>query len=311
MDTFASYHPAALLGYFMAVLLPAMFSANPALHLLALLGGLAFWALLVPGRTFAGDLAFYTLLSLMIAVTNPLFSHNGVTPLFFLNGNPVTLEAVWYGVDMAVMLVAVLYWCKCFHRVMSDDKLLFLLAGTASSLSLLISSAIRFVPELKERIARVHQAQKAMGLYSSGSYVDRLLGGLRVFSAVLSWSLECAVETGQAMKGRGYGLKGRSHYALFRLRPRDGWFGAVTLCMAAAVVTVMARGALTHDFYPKMTGLSAAPEALLGYAAYGVLAALPFLLEAAGRCRWHLLLRRCARQDTGVEPGKDGVRWTY
>ena len=54
--------------------------------------------MLVRKKAILSDMGFYLPLFLLVAVTNPLFSHNGVTPLFFMNGNPVTLEAVVYGV---------------------------------------------------------------------------------------------------------------------------------------------------------------------------------------------------------------------
>lgn len=96
----------------------------------------------------------------MIAVINPLFSHNGVTPLFFLNGNPVTLEAVLYGLDIAVMLVAVLYWFKGYNHVMTSDKFLFLFGRAIPRLALVLSTALRFVPLLKVQIRRVSRAQR-------------------------------------------------------------------------------------------------------------------------------------------------------
>lgn len=49
-----------------------------------------------------------------------------MTPLFFLNGNAVTLEAILYGLDIAVMLVAVMYWFKCYNHIMTSEKVLFL-----------------------------------------------------------------------------------------------------------------------------------------------------------------------------------------
>ena len=87
MNAFSSYHPAVLMAYFIAVLLVAMFTQNPVLLGLALLGGISFCTLLERPKDFLHNMAFYVPLFLMIAVTNPLFSHNGVTPLFFLNGN--------------------------------------------------------------------------------------------------------------------------------------------------------------------------------------------------------------------------------
>lgn len=71
---------------------------NPVIQLTALLGGIMFSLMLVRKKAVLSDMGFYLPLFLLVAVTNPLFSHNGVTPLFFMNGNPVTLEAVVYGV---------------------------------------------------------------------------------------------------------------------------------------------------------------------------------------------------------------------
>lgn len=83
-----------------------------------------------------GNIGFYVPLFLMVAVTNPLFSHNGVTPLFFLNGNPVTLEAFIYGIAIAVMVIAIIMWCKCCSEVMTSDKLLYLFGRVIPKLSL-------------------------------------------------------------------------------------------------------------------------------------------------------------------------------
>ena len=141
MNTFASYHPAVLMLYFIAVLLIAMFTQNPVLLALALLGGVSFCTLLERPKDFLHNMAFYIPLFLMIAITNPLFSHNGVTPLFFLNGNPVTLEAVLYGLDIAAMLVAVMYWFKCYNHIMTSEKILFLFGKVIPKLSLLLSTA--------------------------------------------------------------------------------------------------------------------------------------------------------------------------
>ncbi len=104
MKAFGNVHPFVLLVYFLSVLTVAMFAANPVLSLTALLGGILFCAMLVRRSLVPGDIGFYVPLFLLVAVTNPLFSHNGVTPLFFLNGNPVTLEALLYG-SMALRFV--------------------------------------------------------------------------------------------------------------------------------------------------------------------------------------------------------------
>ena len=42
---------------------------------------------------------------LLMAFANPLLVHNGETVLFFMNDNPVTLEAMIYGGMSSLMIV--------------------------------------------------------------------------------------------------------------------------------------------------------------------------------------------------------------
>ena len=88
MKAFDHYHPFVLLVYFLALLLVAMFATNPVLQLLALLGGAAFSVITTKKGERRGDFAFYLFMFFLVAVTNPLFSHNGVTPLFFFKRQP-------------------------------------------------------------------------------------------------------------------------------------------------------------------------------------------------------------------------------
>lgn len=49
---------------------------------------------------------------------------------------------------------------------------------------------------------------------------------LPILSAMLTWSFENAVETADSMRSRGYGLKGRTSFSIYRMSRRD-W---VLLC---------------------------------------------------------------------------------
>lgn len=310
MNTFSSYHPAVLMLYFIAVLLVAMFTQNPVLLGAALLGGICFCTVLERPKNFLHNMAFYISLFLMIAVTNPLFSHNGVTPLFFLNGNPVTLEAILYGLDIAAMLVAVIYWFKCYNHIMTSEKILYLFGKAIPKLSLILSTALRFIPLFKVQIKKIHQAQKAMGLYTGSGYVDKLRSAVRVFSAMLTWSLENAVDTGDSMKARGYGLKGRSHFGLFRFTARDGLLLGAAILLMVFVLLGLALKETAFSFYPRITAIRSTPLAVTAYMAFGALTFLPFLLEIKERLHWKLLLSHVPQNGalslSDTKPGEDG-----
>lgn len=99
---FGAFHPVPSFLFLMSLIVIAVFMANPVAVGILLLGALLFSAA-IQGRKFFSDIAFYLVLFILLSLANPLFSHNGATPLFFLNGNPVTLEAVLYGADIAAL----------------------------------------------------------------------------------------------------------------------------------------------------------------------------------------------------------------
>ncbi len=285
MKAFDEIDPVAAAVYFVSVMLVGMFISAPMIQLFSLLGAAAFC--LIGGRgEIKSDLGFYIPMFIMIALINPLFSHNGVTPLFFLNGNPVTLEAVIYGIVLAVMMTGILLWCRNFTKVMTSDKLLYIMGRAVPALSLTVSMALRFVPMFKRQMKKVSAAQKGMGLYSSKSYTDRIRGALRVFAAMVSWSLENAMETSCAMKARGYGLKGRTNFAIFRFTLRDCIFTVTTLLLLAAVIGGYALGYIDFYYYPRISAADINAGSAAVYVSFAVMAFLPFMIEVKEALKW-------------------------
>lgn len=292
MKAFANYHPLVLMTYFLSVLAVAMFVTNPILQITALLGGGLFSLMLLKRSEIISNIWFYTLLFIMVSITNPLFSHNGVTPLFFLNGNPVTLEALIYGIFIGVMVVAVMLWCRCYSEIMTGDKFLYLFGKAIPKLSLVLSMAMRFVPLFKKQLKRVNKAQKAMGLYSSDSFSDKLKNALRVFHAMISWSLENAIETSSSMKARGYGLKGRTNFSLFRFYSQDAILLIVCVLLLGATLLGSALKITEFYYYPSITSLNLSPAALATYSAFTLLSFLPFIIELKENLQWKYLISR-------------------
>lgn len=286
MRAFSNIHPITAMVYFISILLFSMFSNNPVIGVLALMGGILFCMMLTGRKEKWSDIKFYLTLFLLITITNPLFSHNGKTPLFFMNGNAVTLEAVIYGVAIAVMVVSVLMWCKSYGLIMTSDKFVYLFGRAIPKISLVLSTVLRYVPMLKRQAKKVNRTQKAMGFYTSESYAERLRLGMRVFSALITWSLENAVETGKVMKARGYGLKGHTNYSNFVFRKRDGILFVVILVLDAITLAAMLTGQLDFFYYPEITDIICTLQAMTSYICFGVLSFLPFIIEVEEIVRW-------------------------
>ena len=289
MSEFAGYHPAVLFIYYVLVLVFAMFTVHPVVLSLMLLGGILLFAVLSPLRVLARNLLYYLFFFLLLAVTNPLFSHNGETILFFMNDNPITMEAFVYGAALSIMIVGVMFWCKNYNLIMTSDKFIYLFGKAIPRLSLVLSLALRFIPLFKAQIHKINQTQKVMGLYSTDSRTDRLMSGMRVFNSILSWAIENSLETADAMKARGYGLPGRTNFSLFKFRRRDG------ILMGAIVVLTVVIWAgyfllpLDFTFYPVVDHIQNTSQAVLIYVVVLVYMILPALLEIKEKLRWNYL----------------------
>ncbi|MCM1042711.1 MAG: energy-coupling factor transporter transmembrane protein EcfT [Corallococcus sp.] len=286
---FSNYHPLILFVYFTVTVFVTMFTVNPVLLAVSFAGSLTFCWMLTGGRELLKSLAYSLPLLIIIALTNPLFSHNGETVLFFLNDNPVTAEAILYGVAVAVMIISVFYWFKCFHEVMTSDKFVYLFGSVLPKLALLLSMTLGFIPKMKQRYKEIDQSQKALGIYVSRSYVDRIRSRIRILGILLTWSLENSVETADSMKARGYGLKGRTSYAIYRWHGRDTVVASVCAVLSAGVIYLMFSGYGDYRYYPTLAPIDISALAIVLYAGLFVLMFLSTAIEIKENVIWRYL----------------------
>ena len=289
MRCLADHNPVALAVYFLAAAGICMFSMDPVILALSILGALSCQGVL--GELGKWRMHLYTLLLFAgMALINPFISHNGVTVLFVMNHNPITLEALVYGVAAGGMIVAVLYWFRSFTCVMTSDKLLYIFGSLSPKLALMLSMALRYVPLFTGQISRVSQSQKALGLYKEDNLIDRLRGGMRVFSVMVTWTLENGIITADSMSGRGYGVGKRSRYTIFRWMAQD-----VLLLVSAVLLAALALFGLADRLFTYYPAISASPvtaRAMAGYAAYGLLSLLPVIITGKEALKWHCLRSR-------------------
>ena len=222
-DTFSDCHPAENFLYFALVLAFSMCLMHPACLVSSLTGACCYLAGLYGLRELGRSARWLIPMALLAAVVNPAFVHQGVTILTYLpSGNPLTLESILYGLAAALLLAAVVLWFRCFSAVMTSDKFIYLFGRVIPALSLVLSMTLRFVPRFRRQFRTVAQAQRFMGRDTeNGSLLQRCKNAMKVFSIMVTWSLESAIETADSMKSRGYGLPGRTAFSIYRFDDRD------------------------------------------------------------------------------------------
>lgn len=283
-DVLYDSHPAVSGLYFLFVLLLTMCVQHPLCVLFSLCGAFWYHVCLYGGKKTLKTLPSYAAVFLLTALINPAFQHQGVTVLGYLpSGNPLTLESILYGLNAAGMLSAVLVWFSCVQTVFTTDKLLHVTGRAAPAVSLVISMTLRFVPRFRAQASAVRSARQGMGITGGTSRLSRMRDGLRTLSVLLTWSMENALETGDSMRARGYGLPGRTSYSPAVWSVRDRWIAAWTVFCGAFVSFGAAAGGLRWKFYPAVRGAALSPLTVGFFVVYGGLCITPAILN-----RWEV-----------------------
>ena len=280
-NSFAGYHPGVNFLWAALVLLGAVALRHPASLLIGLCCSLA-WSVRLGGRR-AALFALRGMLPLVVLTTllNPLFSHAGATILLYLpGGNPLTLESILFGLAAGLSLATVIFWFSGLTRVLTGDKFMVLFGKAVPALSLVLSMAMGLVPRFKRRLEQVARGQKAVGRDpAQGTLVQRSKKGLRVLSILVTWSMEDAIQTADSMRGRGYGLPGRTAYDPAPLTRRDrdalwilGLLGGFLGCLAL-------QGAFQWQYYPVIYGAGLNIWSVTAEICYLVLCLFPLLLD--------------------------------
>lgn len=285
---FHCFHPVSSFIYLLTVIVVGMFMTNPLVISLMLISGALFCAML-RGKKFFSDIPFYLALFLIFSLVNPLFSHNGATPLFFLNGNPVTLEAIFYGMNISAVMISTLIWCTVFSAVMTSERIMCVFGRVLPKSSLVISMSLRFLPLFKAKWHEISDAQKALGYYSEKGFVSKITNSARVFSALISWALENSVDTGASMKARGYGLGGRTSFSLFRFGARDAVLTAFSAILLVISAVGLKSGYFAFHFYPQVANIDFSPKAVIFYSAMAILLLIPSFFEIKEALYWRYL----------------------
>jgi ABC-type cobalt transport system, permease component CbiQ and related transporters len=287
-DAFSGYHPGIPFLYFCFILFMTAFFTHPAVLAVSMVSALVYSVILngMPALKFT----FLELLPLMlvVALMNPLFSHSGVTILFYLNENPVTLESIVFGAVSAAAFFAVILVFSCFNKVMTSDKLMHLFGRLIPILSLMFSMTLRFVPRYKAQMKKISDAQKCIGMDAShGNILQRIKNGVRIISILITWALENAIESADSMKARGFGLKRRTSFSLFIWRKRDVRLFCIQLFLLGTVLAGIGAGAFSAVYIPDIRLSPVQFRNVPFYLSYFLFCFLPVIADIKERMLWN------------------------
>lgn len=284
-SSFSELHPAVNLIFYIFTIGITMLSTAPEFLAATFVFGFIYSVLLGGVHQIKINLMFMIPIVILMTGINTFFIHNGATVLFYLNNSRITLEALVFGFASSILLTSVIIWFASFNIVMTSDKLIYIFGKAAPVLGLTLSMIFRFIPLLKERYREIHQGQVCMGR-QGGNMLQKLRRTCKEVSILVSWSLEAAIETSDSMEARGYGLKGRTSFHLFKMTERD--IAVLVIVCFFGIVTSIAciMGYTDIYYYPEIRMGDETLFRWVSFFSYVLLLAVPLMTDIIGEKKW-------------------------
>ena len=267
------YHPIVNIIYFGIVIGCSMVFLHPICLLISIISAAGYTILLFGYRKALKGFLGVGILMLLTAIINPTFSHQGVTELMELpGGNMLTLESILFGIGAGFMLGSSLLWFRIASEILTADKIVYLFGGLFPIFGLLLSMILGFIPKVKRKYKEITMCRNIDGNRSIKHHVQNI-------SILITWMLEDSCEMGKSMKGRGYGLSGRTRYTIFRFTKRDVWMLVFMILAGIYVIAGSVRGAIEWNYYPVTMGAGFGMYSLSVYVVYILLCMCPVVGE--------------------------------
>lgn len=284
---FESYHPTMNFLYFVGILLFSICFNQPIFLTIGY-----FCAFIYSIKLNGKRAVFFNFLLIPSIVAYGLFyagyNHFGITPLSVnVIGNQITLESLVYGLVLAIKIATIFMWFSCIFTIFSSDKIIYLVGGIMPKMSLMISIMLRTVPAICAYTKKVALARKSIGKgLNQGNILRRIRNLVSIISIVITWTMERFLVVSESMKSRGYTLKGRTAFSIYRFDNRDRTFVITVFWCFTLLLMGMLLDQTKILYNPQIIMNKITPFSFLFYAGYLFVGLLPFGLQVMGEWRF-------------------------
>ena len=270
------FHPLTFFVYFMVLIGSIIFLGNPYLYVIVLMTSLLL-SIYFEGATIFKLLFKLLIISILFAVINPLFSHEGMTIItYFPNGNALTLESINFGISMGVLFISIMLLFNVFNKTMWPDRWVELFGNISPTFALMISMIFRFI----NRFIKVYKDLKLVHKDKSPFFY---------FSMLVTYALESSIDTADSMAARGYKTAKRTHYKRKKIKSKDMAVILVSLLFLSFLIYMNKTTRFVFYYYPNTALYSDKMSFVAVIAIYVAFSIIPLIIEITEDIKWKLL----------------------
>lgn len=300
MQGLRRYHPFLTLLFFAGALVLTLWASTPIVTALSFMSALYY--VLRQQKTAGLHMKLRPLFFFLplLILMNAIFNDRGMTVLFQLFGRNVTLEALLYGLQSGLTLLATLLWFLAMQDVLTGGKLVRLLARRLPTFGLMAGMVFRYVPEFLSRAEQLEMARFALrGEQATAGGPGDIV---RRINHLFLYSLENSIVTVNVMNAKGYGQGKRSAFTGNRWHKRDVALALLLFLASLCLVWLIAGGGAAFLFYPF---LYFPPRALEQGRAFWLALAAGFYFALPALLTWRQ--RQRDRRQTTTKTVQDGI----
>lgn len=252
----AAVHPLAALAAVVALMIASIVIANPIAILLVLVMMLLVIVFARRWRVARPYLRTSLIISAFLLVFSPLLSPVGLdvlweTHLAFWRIS-ISIQGLFFALGTALRMLAVMTAFALYSTLLDQDEQFATMSALSFRSALVVSLATRMLPVLAGDVGRVSDAQRARGVeLDRGGWRQRAFRRLPLLGALITRSLERAMDVAESMEARGYGRRGRRTWRRRRRwRVLDAAILAASLAAAGALLVSLATGISAFGYFP-------------------------------------------------------------
>ena len=256
---------------------------HPIIITIAFVGAVSYLASIQSFRFLLKELFFYSYVNVLITIMYASFVHNGITPLFFYNDHPITLEAIVHGAMLGFTFTTAALWFKAYVETMQTNHFLFLFTKIHPKLGLLSAMAFRFYPYYKELWYENRRGQQGMHYFLTASRFERFTRWWLLQVHTIVQTIDAVFWKPSIMLSKGYQKK-RTQFQLFSWGLSDSFM--FILLIGMFIVNVLYTSIWEFHYFPQFMEPSLSIIQLVSLCMfYG----LPAIVEGKELIKWHYL----------------------
>lgn len=273
-------HPVTLFMYYVALFSCIFIFKNPLFALTAFIA-CCLMAMYYAGLDkFLQSLKWVLVIGVFVLALNVLLVHRGSTVITYLFYNPITKEAVIYGVYNMFMIMSVIIAFVSFNTLLDSSRFLYIFSNILPKTSFLFDMSLRYMPLLRKRATDLAAVQSINRPSKDNNIRQKITTSGTYLKALTAWTLEEGMQTALSLKVKNYGTRRKTPYTRFRYTIRDILLLVAFLGVLLFVYISAFMGQTEFEFYPVTSSIVPRGFTLVLYFIMAFAIFLPFILEA-------------------------------